>query len=104
MTILRPTLAHLAQQAAAQLNFTRRRWWREKTNSQVLRVEIERRLVGAPLSIAVLTVPIPSPADITSKSGTGGACPTLSTDEAHDKTKHSNTTCAHSQRARSWRT
>jgi hypothetical protein len=55
------TLTQLAQQAAAQIGFTLRRWWREKTDPQVLRVEVERRLVGAPPAIAVLAVTIPHP-------------------------------------------
>jgi hypothetical protein len=53
------TLTALAQQTAAQLGFTLRRWWREKTDPAVLRVEVERRLVGAPPAVAVLTVAIP---------------------------------------------
>jgi len=61
MATPRLTLAHLAQQTAAQIGFTLRRWWREKTNPQMLRVEVERRLFGAPPAIAVLTVTIPSP-------------------------------------------
>jgi hypothetical protein len=56
-----PTLTQLAQQAAAQIGFLPRRWWREKTDPQMLRVEVERRLVGAPPAIAVLTVAIPHP-------------------------------------------
>jgi hypothetical protein len=55
------TLTQLAQQAAAQIGFTPRRWWRETTDPQVLRVEVERRMVGAPPAIAVLTVTIPHP-------------------------------------------
>src|SRR5712691_4840165 len=47
MATPRSTLTHLAQQAAAQIGFTVRRWWREKTEPAVLRVEVERRLVGA---------------------------------------------------------
>jgi hypothetical protein len=54
------TLTHLAQQAAAQIGFTLRRWWRDKTDPSVLRVEVERRLVGARPAIANLTVAIPS--------------------------------------------
>jgi hypothetical protein len=61
MAIPRFTLAHLAQQTAAKIGFTLRRWWREKTDPQVLRVEVERRLLGAPPAIAVLTVVIPHP-------------------------------------------
>src|SRR5712691_9122474 len=53
------TLTHLAQQAAAQIGFTVRRWWRDKTDSSVLRVEVERRLVGARPAIAELAVAIP---------------------------------------------
>jgi hypothetical protein len=53
------TLTSLAQQTATQIGFTLRRWWREKTEPAVLRVEVERRLVGAPPAIAVLTVAIP---------------------------------------------
>ena len=53
------TLTQLAQQAAAQIGFTVRRWWRERAEPAVLRVEVERRLVGAPPAIAVLTVAIP---------------------------------------------
>jgi hypothetical protein len=46
------TLTQLAQQAAAQIGFTARCWWREKTEPEVLRVEVERRLVGTPPAIA----------------------------------------------------
>jgi hypothetical protein len=53
------TLTHLAQQAAAQIGFTVRRWWRDKTDPSVLHVEVERRLVGARPAIAELTVTIP---------------------------------------------
>jgi hypothetical protein len=57
------TLTALAEQTAAQIGFTLRRWWRERTEPAVLRVEVERRLVGAPPALAVLTVAIPpSPA------------------------------------------
>ena len=59
MATPRPTLTALAQQTAAQIGFTLRRWWREKTEPTVLRVEVERRLLGAPPAIAVLTVAIP---------------------------------------------
>jgi hypothetical protein len=55
------TLTALAEQTAAQIGFTPRRWWREKTDSPVLHVEVERRIVGAPPAIAVLTVTIPFP-------------------------------------------
>jgi hypothetical protein len=55
------TLTHRAQQAAAQIGFTLRRWWRDKTDPSVLRVEVERRLVGARPAIAQLTVAIPFP-------------------------------------------
>lgn len=61
MAVPHPTLTQLAQQAAAQIGFTVRRWWREKTDPQVLRVEVERHLVGARPAIAVLTVAIPLP-------------------------------------------
>ena len=54
------TLTQVAQQAAAQLGFTARRWWRAKAAPAVLRVEVERRLVGAPPTLAVLTVALPS--------------------------------------------
>lgn len=57
----RLTLTLLAQQAAARIGFTVRRWWRDTVDPQVLCVEVERRLVGAPPSIAVLRVPIPLP-------------------------------------------
>jgi hypothetical protein len=59
MATPRSTLTHLAQQAAVQIGFTVRRWWREATEPAVLRVEVERRLVGAPPAIAVLMVAIP---------------------------------------------
>jgi hypothetical protein len=58
----RPTFMQLAQHAAAQIGFTVRRWWRDATDSTVLCVEVERRLVGAPPAIAQLHVPLPSPA------------------------------------------
>src|SRR5215813_1985140 len=61
MATARPTLTALAQQTAAQIGFTLRRWWREKTVPTVLHVEVERRLVGAPPAIAVLHVAIPQP-------------------------------------------
>jgi hypothetical protein len=53
------TLTRLAQQAAAQIGFTVRRWGRDATDASVLRVEVERRLVGAPPAIAELTVAMP---------------------------------------------
>ena len=59
MAMSHSTLTQLAQQAAAQIGFLPCRWWCEKTDPQVLRVEVERRLVGAPPAIAVLTVTIP---------------------------------------------
>ena len=59
MALPHATLAALAQQTATQLGFTLRRWWREHSEPGVLRVEVERRLVGAPAAIAVLTVAIP---------------------------------------------
>jgi hypothetical protein len=59
MATPRPVLTALAEQTAVQIGFTLRRWWREKTEPTVLRVEVERCLVGAPSAIAVLTVPIP---------------------------------------------
>jgi hypothetical protein len=55
------TLTQLAQPAAAQIGFTVRRWWRERTEPAVLCVEVEQRLVGAPLAGAILTVAIPHP-------------------------------------------
>jgi hypothetical protein len=55
------TLTHLAQQAAAQIGFTVRRWWRDMNDPAVLRVEVERRLVGARPAIAELAVAIPFP-------------------------------------------
>jgi hypothetical protein len=45
-------LTPVAQQAAAQLGFTARRWWRAKAAPAVLRVEVERRLGGAPPTLA----------------------------------------------------
>ncbi len=54
------TLTQLAHQAAAQIGFTARRWWRDATEPYVLQVEVERRLVGAPPAIATLAVPLPS--------------------------------------------
>jgi hypothetical protein len=63
MALPHATLAALAQQTAAQLGFTLRRWWRDRSEPTVLRVEVERRLVGAHPAVAVLTVAIPpSPA------------------------------------------
>ena len=59
MTMPRPTLTQLAHHAAAQIGFTVRRWWRDATDPSVLRVEVERRLVGARPVVAELTVPIP---------------------------------------------
>jgi hypothetical protein len=61
MATAHATLTHLAQQAAAQISFTVRHWWRDKTDPSVLRVEVERRLVGARPAIAELTVAIPFP-------------------------------------------
>ncbi len=58
MTTSRSTLAQLAQQAAAQIGFTARRWWRDPADPNMLRVEVERRLVGAPPAVAELAVPI----------------------------------------------
>ena len=53
-------LTLLAQQAATRIGFTVRRWWQEKAEPSVLRVEVERRLVGAPPAIGELRVPIPA--------------------------------------------
>ncbi len=47
MATAHATLSQLAQQVAAQIGFTVRRCWRDKTDPSVLRVEVERRLVGA---------------------------------------------------------
>ena len=54
-----PTLTQLAHQAAAQIGFTARRWWRDAIEPSLLRVEVERRLVGAPPAVAHLRVTIP---------------------------------------------
>ncbi|MGE0680046.1 MAG: hypothetical protein AB7P69_03915 [Candidatus Binatia bacterium] len=61
MATTHTTLTALAQQAAEQIGFTARRWWRDAVDPAVLRVEVERRLVGAPPAIAELTVAIPLP-------------------------------------------
>ena len=61
MTLPRPALTLLAQQAAAQIGFTVRRWWRDTVDPQVLRIEVERLLVGAPPAIGELRIPIPLP-------------------------------------------
>ncbi len=58
----RPTLTQLAENAAAQIGFTVRRWWRDAIDPTIRRVEVERRLVGAPPAIAELRVPLPTPA------------------------------------------
>ncbi len=65
----RPTLTHLAQQAAAQTGFTVRRWWRDAGDPTLLRVEVERCLVGAPPAIAELRVFLPTPAPAQRPSG-----------------------------------
>ena len=54
-----PTLTQLAHQAADQIGFTARRWWRDATEPALLCVEVERRLVGAPPAVAHLRVTIP---------------------------------------------
>jgi hypothetical protein len=59
MATTHTTLTALAQQAAAEIGFTARRWWRDAVDPAVLRVEVERRLVGAPPAVAELTVAIP---------------------------------------------
>jgi membrane-associated phospholipid phosphatase len=59
MAIPHPTLTQLAHQAAAQIGFTARRWWRDATEPSLLCVEVERRLVGAPPAVAQLRVIIP---------------------------------------------
>lgn len=59
MAIPHPTLTQLAHQAAAQIGFTARRWWRDATEPSLLCVEVERRLVGAPPAVAHLKVTIP---------------------------------------------
>ncbi len=61
MTTSRLSLTQRAQEAAAHIGFTVRRWWRDPTDPSLLRVEVERRLVGAPPAIAELTVPLLSP-------------------------------------------
>jgi hypothetical protein len=55
------TLTVLAHQAAAEIGFIARRWWRDANDPSVLRVEVERRMVGARPAIAELTVAIPFP-------------------------------------------
>lgn len=61
MATTHTTLTALAHQAAAEIGFTARRWWRDTANPAVLRVEVERRLVGAPPAVAELAVAIPLP-------------------------------------------
>jgi hypothetical protein len=61
MATPRPTLTALAEQTATRIGFTLRRWWRDRAEPALLRVEVERRLVGAPPATAVLTVTIPPP-------------------------------------------
>jgi hypothetical protein len=76
MTTLRPTLTQLAHDAAAQIGFTVRRWWRDATDATILCVEVERRLVGAPPAIAELRVPLPSPAR-TPRTRQAALCPPI---------------------------
>lgn len=57
--VLHMPLARLAQQTAARIGFTVRRWWRDAQDQGVLHVEVERRLIGAPPAVAELRVPIP---------------------------------------------
>src|SRR5713101_925841 len=63
---------------AAQIGFTLRRWWRERTEPAVLRVEVERRLVGAPPAIAVLTVTIPQSPSVRHAGPASAASPARS--------------------------
>lgn len=58
----RAVLQTLAEQAASKIGFTLRRWWQDATNPSVLRVEVERRMIGAPPAIGELTVPVPDKA------------------------------------------
>ncbi len=55
----RAALQTLAEQAASKIGFTLRRWWQDATNPSVLRVEVERRMIGAPPAIGELTVAVP---------------------------------------------
>ena len=55
----RLSLTQQAQAAAALIGFTARRWWRDPTDPSLLRVEVERRLVGAPPAVATLAIPLP---------------------------------------------
>jgi hypothetical protein len=75
MATPRITLTALAQQTAAQIGCTLRRWWREKTEPAVLRVEVERRLVGTRPAIAVLTVTIPQSSSSRPTSPAAAASP-----------------------------
>ncbi len=80
------TLTQLAQQAAAQIGFTPRRWWRETTDPQVLRVEVERRMVGAPPGDRSADGDHSTPAPGTlHKSGTCGAYCTPPFDSTHHR-------------------
>jgi len=55
----RAALQTLAEQAASKIGFTLRRWWQDATNPSVLRVEVERRMIGAPPAIGQLAVAVP---------------------------------------------
>ena len=69
MTTPRLSLTQRAQEAAAHIGFTARRWWRDPTNPSLLRVEVERRLVGAPPAVATLTIPLPPATSAQSHAG-----------------------------------
>src|SRR5262249_60541314 len=70
------TLTVLAHQAAAEIGFTARRWWRDANDPSVLRIEVERRMVGARPAVAELTVAIPFPR--TPRASTPAPAPTPS--------------------------
>ena len=56
MAALPTILTPLAHQAAAQVGFTARLWWRGQADPAVLGVDVERRLVGVCSTVAELTV------------------------------------------------
>jgi hypothetical protein len=55
----RVVLQTLAEQAASKIGFTLRRWWQDAKNPAVLRVEVERRMIGAPPAVGELTIDVP---------------------------------------------
>ena len=60
MAALPTILTRLAHRAAAESGFTARRWVRDQVDLAILRVEVERRLLGVRPAVTELMVALPN--------------------------------------------